>query len=291
MSDSNRNTQLKTMVVKTAAICTLAAFLVSATGCEKLKARDQLNKGVQAYKNSKYEQAAGFFAKAAELDPSLTVARLYHATAEVAQFAPGNGDPGNMMHANTAIDEYKKVLETEPRNILSTKGLASLYYNMKQFEDAKVYNKKAIELDPNDPENYYSIGVIDWTMTYVPRKELRNKLGLRDDDGSADHKPQPLINDKKNCPDIKDKNNANVEEGIDMLKKAIERRADYDDAMAYLNLMYREEADIQCGDKAAYDADTKLADDMVDKTMKVKKEKAEKAAKNVGGIHLDEKKD
>jgi hypothetical protein len=33
----------------------VAAALLGATGCSKLKARDQLNKGVQAYKGANYE--------------------------------------------------------------------------------------------------------------------------------------------------------------------------------------------------------------------------------------------
>jgi len=274
------------------AMAVLAALLLSSSGCEKLKARDQLSKGVQAFKNTKYEQASNYFAEASKLDPTLTVARLYHATAEVAQYAPGVDSPENLHHADIAIQEYKQVLTVEPSNILSTKGLASLYYNMKKFDDAKEYNKQAIKLDPNDPENYYSIGVIDWTTSYQLRMDARNKIGLKIDDGTPQHRPQSLIGDKKACPDIKDKNSANVAEGIEMLTKAIALRDEYDDAMAYINLMYRERADIQCGDKAAYEADWKTADDWVDKAMAVKKVKTEREAKkHAGGIVLDPNKD
>jgi hypothetical protein len=48
--------------------------------------------------------------------------------------------------------------------------------------------------------------------------------------------------------------------------------------MAYLNLMYREKADIECDDPAARENDLRTADDWVDKTMAVKKVKANKAA-------------
>ena len=76
-----------------------------------------------------------------------------------------------------------------------------------------------------------------------------------------------------------------------MLDKAMNLRKDYDDAMAYLNLMYRERADIQCGDPDARAADLKLADDMVEKAMNVKRMKAEKAnEKSAGGIVLDQPK-
>ena len=65
-------------------------------------------------------------------------------------------------------------------------------------------------------------------------------------------------------------------EGIDALNKALQLRPDYDDAMAYMNLLYRERADYQCGDPAAFAADNKTADEWVDKTMATKKAKAEK---------------
>ena len=68
-----------------------------------------------------------------------------------------------------------------------------------------------------------------------------------------------------------------MQDGIQKLQKALELRPDYDDAMAYLNLLYREEADLQCDNPDARKTDLKTADDWVDKTMATKKAKAEKA--------------
>ena len=45
------------------------ALALLATSCQKLQARDQLNKGVQAFKNAQYPQAVENFKKAVELDP------------------------------------------------------------------------------------------------------------------------------------------------------------------------------------------------------------------------------
>jgi hypothetical protein len=39
----------------------LALLLITATGCNRLKARDQLTKGVQAFKNARYEEAVNHF--------------------------------------------------------------------------------------------------------------------------------------------------------------------------------------------------------------------------------------
>ena len=59
--------------------------------------------------------------------------------------------------------------------------------------------------------------------------------------------------------------------------------------MAYMNLMYRERADIQCDDPGARSTDLKTADEWVDKTMAIKKQKAEKQA-GQGGIVMDQNK-
>jgi tetratricopeptide (TPR) repeat protein len=258
------------------------ALALSATSCQKLKARDQLNKGVQAYKNAKYEQAIDHFQQAVADDPTLVNARLYLATAFAQQYIPGADTPDNNKYAEQAIDQYKIVLQADPKNINSIKGIAYLYLQMKKFDLAKDYYKKASEADPNDPEPYYSVAVIDWTQTYIPRQEERAKLGMKPDDSLP-------AKDKKVCAQVRDKNTKDVDEGISNLNKALQLRPDYDDAMAYMNLMYRERADIQCDDPAARTADLKTADEWVDKTMATKKAKAEKQP-GAGGIVMDQNK-
>jgi tetratricopeptide (TPR) repeat protein len=262
-------------------IATVLVVLAS-TGCDKLKARDNLNKGVQAYKNSKFEDAINHFQQAVALDPSLINARLYLATAFAQQYIPGADTPDNNRYGEQAIEQYKEVLKVDPKNINSIKGIAYLYLQMKKFDLAKEYYEKASEADPNDPEPYYSVAVIDWTQTYVPRQEERAKLGMKPDDSLP-------AKDKKVCEMLKEKNTPDVEDGINNLNKALSLRPDYDDAMAYLNLMYRERADIQCDDPAARAADLKTADEWVDKTMATKKAKAEKQPGG-GGIVVDQNK-
>jgi len=266
-------------------LLTLAAVvlaLFSSVGCDKLRARDQLNKGVKAYKDNHYEQAIEHFQKAVDLDPALINARMYLATAYVSQYIPGVDSPDNLKTAQQAIDEYQKVIDANPsrdQKVNSAKGIAYLYLNQKKWDDAKKYYRMASELDPNDAEPYYSVGVIDWSACYQPRMEERAKLGLKPDEHlNAKNKDQ-----KKLCDELKTKNGPAIQEGIDSLTKAVQLRDDYDDAMAYMNLMYRERADIECDDEAARTADLKTADGWVDKAMDAKKAKAAKAAAAQGG--------
>jgi hypothetical protein len=62
-----------------------------------------------------------------------------------------------------------------------------------------------------------------------------------------------------------------------MFKKAINLRPDYDDAMAYMNLMYREKADVECDGRVPREQDLKTANEWVDKTIAAKKAKVEEA--------------
>ena len=268
------------MSLKFLALAGAVAMVLWATGCDKLRARDQLNKGVASYKNLKYEQAIEHFKNAVTLDPGLKNAKIYLATAYLAQYIPGVDSPENLQNANLAIEQYKAVLNEDPKNVNSIKGIAYLYLQMKKFEDAKSYYRKAIELDPNDPEAYYSVGVIDWTQAYQPRMEERAKAGLR---------PDEPLKDKKLCAKLRADGETVIQDGLDNLNRALQLRQDYDDAMAYVNLLYREKADRECDVPDQRAADLKTADEWVDKTMAAKKAKAEKQG-GAQGITVDQPK-
>jgi tetratricopeptide (TPR) repeat protein len=261
-------------------LATAITLLVSATACDKLRARDQLNKGVQSYKNTKYEEAIDHFQQAVSLDPGLLNARLYLATAFAQQYIPAADSQENNHMAEQAIEQFKRVLDVRPsheQQISSLKGIASLYLNMRKLDLAKEYQNRVTAADPNDPEAYYSIGVIDWTLAYQPDMEERGKLGLRADDA---------VEDKKVCGTLRARNAEWVADGLNNLNKALQLRPDYDDAMAYVNLLYRQKADIEC-DPAVSMADLKTAQVWVDKTMAAKKAKAEKQP-GAAGITLDQ---
>jgi tetratricopeptide (TPR) repeat protein len=228
---------------------------------------------VQAYQQSKFEEAERHFVKAIEQDADNATAHMYLATVYLQQYIPGAETPDNESFAERAIEQYKAALNLDLSStdkVNATKGIGYLYLQMKNLDDSRSFYLRATELDPNDPEAYYSIGVIDWMLTYQPRMDARAKLNLGPE--------TPLSSkNKKVCAQLHDNNWANIADGIDNLNKAIQLRPDYDDAMAYMNLMYRERADVQCDDPAARATDLKRADEWVDKTMATKRLKAEKA--------------
>jgi tetratricopeptide (TPR) repeat protein len=139
--------------------------------------------------------------------------------------------------------------------------------NRKKFEEAKIFYHKALDLDAKDPEVYYSVGVIDWTEAYSRRTREYSKLKMKTD--------EPFIN-RAECWSVREDNEAVVQDGMENMAKALEFRRDYDDAMAYMNLLYRERGNIQCGDSSKYYDDMNDADHWVGVTINTKKTKAAK---------------
>lgn len=259
--------------------CVALVFLVAGvSGCNKLKARDDLNKGVGAFKNGQYDTAIEFFKQARDLDPALMNARLYLATAYASQYIPGAPSDANMKLGTQAITEFKDVLGIDASNTSAIDGIGSLLFQMagtpydpKKFEESKTYHEKHIQLKPTDPEPYYWVGVIDWTLAFRANNEIRaeyNKNNIKKQVKDTDPLPASLRGD------YVAKYGTLVDEGIADLQKAIQLRPDYDDAMAYLNLLYRRKADMV---EAADERDNylKQADDLVDKVKEIKQKRAE----------------
>ena len=273
------NTNTRRIAFAALALGALASF-----GCEKqinfLKARNELNKGVLAFSASEYANAAQRFETALELDPELNDARAYHAYAYMMQFVPGGVSEENDRMAEKAIAGFNEVLDRDPENELAISALASLFFNMKDFQKAEDWHRKRISLlqskaasnpdgkiKPVASESYYTIGVIKWTQSYEPRLKLRAELGMRPED------PGP-IKDAKRREELAETIVPIIDEGIAALERALEINPDYADAMAYLNLLNRERADF-ASTPAENEQYLAKADEWVQQTLATKKRLAE----------------
>jgi tetratricopeptide (TPR) repeat protein len=216
------------------------------------------------------------------LDPEFSTARLYLATAYMSQYIPGAESPENQQNAQAAEQEFLKVLENDKSNTVAISSLASLHYNqaqgnqpmdkkMQQLDEARKWYSKLAEVEPKSKEAFYSLGVITWAKWYPELMTARAKLGMKPED------PGP-IKDNKVREELKAKWGAQVEEGINNLKHALEIDPEYDDAMAYVNLLTRERADL-ADSVDGYKKDVAEADNWVQKALETKKIKAERVAK------------
>jgi tetratricopeptide (TPR) repeat protein len=269
-------------ILKTAGLVALFAAVGLASGCAKLKARDQLNNGVASFRNGKYDDAIEHFKTARELDPDLLNARLYLATAYMSEYIPGAPSDENVSVGQQAIMEFQDVLNHDSNNLTAIDGLGYMVYQMGQtpfspekFQQSKEYYQKHISLSPNDPEPYYWVGVLDWALAYRSNMDMRQKYNSSN--------PKKQIKDLDPLPDnlrgdFTTQYDQMVGEGLQMLDKAVQLRPDYADAMAYQNLLLRQKADMS--DASTRASLEKQADDLLDKVKEIRQKAAEKESKS-----------
>ena len=273
----------------------IGLLLLFTSGCNKLKSRDRLNKGIQSYKRARYADAVEFFKEAVDLDPSNLNGRLFLATAYMSQYIPGADSPDNLQLAKQAKEEFMKVLENHPNDTTALASLASLSYQqassmpdldqkLKKLDESKEWYLKLISADPQNKEGFYSLAVIDWMKWYAAWMKARADLGLKPEE------PGPL-KDKKVKDDLQAQYSGVIDDGVKNLQKALDIDPNYDDAMAYMNLLIREKADLD-DSPDQYKADIDSADKWVQKALDTKKAKAKKAADAAqqGGITAEDTK-
>ncbi|HXQ97148.1 MAG TPA: hypothetical protein VN774_01795 [Candidatus Limnocylindrales bacterium] len=260
-----------------AAIALIAIVALGLGGCDKLKARDFLVKGVQAYKAGQTDAAIEDFKQARELDPNLLMAQVYLAVAYQGQFIPGAPSEENQRNGQQAIAEFQKVLQVDPNNLTAIDGMGSLLFSMAKtpyspdkFMESKQYWQRHINVKPDDAEPYYWVGLIDWTLAYLDNNELRSQYNHSN--------PKKQVHDEQALPaslrdEFSSKMMPTVTEGMEYLKKATERKPDYDDAMAYLALLDLQRADMATSQEER-DSYTKQWSDLMEQVKQIKQKKA-----------------
>jgi tetratricopeptide (TPR) repeat protein len=264
----------------TALAVALAGMVISMSGCDKLAARDQLNKGVEAYKGAHYEEAIGHFQKATELDPNLPMAKSYLATALSQNVVPGLDTQDNVKIADQAITMFKDVLDKAPHDVNSMKQIAGIDFSIKRLDDAKAWQKRVLQEDPKDAEAAYTVGVIDWTQAHMNTLATLVPVGVNDDGEGNVKAPKNVMET------LKAKNAPLVDDALQYLNQAIAIRPNYDDAMSYLNLVYRRKADVDFGNASAVSADIAAAKDWAAKSMGTRKANEAKKGQAPAGITM-----
>jgi tetratricopeptide (TPR) repeat protein len=268
----------KSTLLPAAALC---SGLLTLTGCAKLESRDQMNQGVQAFRNNHYPDAVKHFKEAVRLDPTNMNAQSYLATSYFIQWVPGADSPDNKKNYDMAEQEFQKILQKDPTNSQALASMANMAYNSAQsgtpeqrraaFNEARKWNQRRIEVDPKDGEAYYYLGVIDY---YDALQDLQT---ARVNEKMSPSDPGPL-KDEKARAELKDKYGKSVDDGIDQLKKALGIDKENEDAMSYLNLLLREKAYLS-DSKDEANALTTQANDWMEKSINMKRIKASRPQK------------
>src|ERR1700682_6535403 len=250
----------------------MAPLMAQSTGYP-VDGRGWLQKGIQAYKAYRYQEAVEAFQRAAELNPNEVNPHLYLATAFMVEYIPGAGSPQNLDFAHGAESEFDMVLRLDPNNQTALMSLASLSYQealgnqgsekIRKLDESASWYERVLAVDPRNKEAYYSIGAIDWLKSYADIVKARARLGMRPEE------PGPL-KDPAVRRELRERYGTVIENGISSLQKALDIDPTYDDAMAYMNLMIRYRADL-AGSREQYSREIEVADQWLKKALEARR--------------------
>ena len=224
----------------------VAVLSISLTSCKQFQAKMEVRKGNDFYKARKYEEAIQAYKVALEKDPNMSTVWLNLGLSYMALYVPGSTHPKDLEYVEKAIAAFKEYQKQNPDDTKVNEYLINMYLNADRKEDAikyfeeqlardntntafmqklaflyaqsgkfdealKWYERRA-QVEPNNAEAYYIIGVICWEKSYK----------------FADITPE--------------ERERVIKAGQAALEKAIKINPKYADAYLYMNLLYREKA-------------------------------------------------
>ena len=136
--------------------------------------RRWLNRGVEAYKSARFQDAVEYFQKSVDLSPNEVSPHLYLATELMSQYIWGNLSPENLDLQHRAVTEFNRALQLDANNLSALQSLASVNYQqaqhiqddeekLRKLDETVPLFRRVLAVDPRNKEAYYLLAVIDWT--------------------------------------------------------------------------------------------------------------------------------
>jgi tetratricopeptide (TPR) repeat protein len=245
---------------------TLGVLALALPGCDSVRIRYYMNEANKSYKSQKYEDAIGLYQKVLAVVPDDWNANYQVAVSYLAMYHPNSTHPKDIEFSQKAAAALEKLLKMkapdaattdkvrgfyvgllqaanqadkatafyedlvakEPNNPVFAAQLAALYAKKPDFPNALKWFTRRAEIEPSNKEAWYTIGVLCW--------ERSAKGGL-------------LVADQERLEQL-------IPTGMKALEKAISLDPDYFESLVYINLLYREKANLarKSGDEAGYEA-------------------------------------
>jgi tetratricopeptide (TPR) repeat protein len=214
-------------------VCLIAVSANSQVGT----ADAEFTAGTIAIENGDSDLALTHLQRAVVLDP--TMIKAHFAIGTVADIWCGT----NTDRCEIAIEGYKRALELDSSYKDASKHLAYALFMVNRLVESETHYRRALSLHGDDPEALCAVAAMDARRTWrdVVFAKLEQKLT-----------PEGALIDSPSCDEVRDKDLGSIDEGIQLLTKALQIKADSTDVMGFLSWLHAERAEIQCGDQRAY---------------------------------------
>lgn len=268
-------------------LCLLAALCLSVASlsCQKVAARIAIRDANQAYEKEEYKAALAGYLRARSIDASFPDLDRMVGYSEIGLYIPDDKSPANEKHADTAIVELNKYLKKRPEDRVARDALINMYLNDNRTDEAIAYFRAYLSEDEhrNDLEAVKSIATL-----YAKKGDFNESINWYEKIALIDGKnPESLYivgvvyyeKVAKNAPADNAEKMALIEKGKTWLQRAIDMRPDYFEAMAYLNLLWRQQAVVDAiTDPAKAQVDLAQANQIRDRAVAIINQKKAAAA-------------
>jgi tetratricopeptide (TPR) repeat protein len=258
-------------------LCLIAALTLalSSLGCTKIQARMEIKAANEAYSKEDWPVALTHYNRAREIDPSFADLDRLVGYCEIGQYVPDDKTPKNEAHADAAILELNKYLQKRPDDRIARDALINMYLNANRTTQAIDYFRNYLAGHPADLEAVKSIATL-----YAKQGDFNESLNWYQKITLLDAKnPESFYIFGVVCYEKVSKNMGTADpaqkmemitRGKEALQHAIDMKPDYAEAMAYLNLLWRQQALVDAiTDPVKAQADVAQADAIRNQTIQI----------------------
>lgn len=260
----------------------LLASLLASAGCDKFQSRAEIRQGNEFFKVGKYDTALAKYNHALQLDPGEKKLYKNLGLAYMGLYQPGSKHPKDIEYSQKAIDYLKKYIEAFPQDKKASEFLVTMYLNSGRLDDALAFFQDYSQKHPQDSKametmaNLYfqkadfphGVEMMERAMKLTgPKKETYETIGAQAWDKAH------------NYPELTDEQRqAVVTQGIEAMNKSLALDPNYAEALAFINLLYREQAKLdQKTDPKKAEEDIAKADEYRNKAIELQKQKQAQA--------------
>jgi tetratricopeptide (TPR) repeat protein len=258
-------------------LCLIAALTLalSSLGCTKIRARMEIKAANEAYQKEDWSTALQHYKVARQIDPSFDDLTRLVGYSEIGLYIPDDKTPKNEAHADAAILELNNYLQKKPDDRIARDALINMYLNANRTTQAIDYFIAYLKTHPADLEAVKSIATL-----YAKQGDFNKSLEWYEKITLLDAKnPESFYIFGVVCYEKVSKNMAGadpaqkmdlINKGKAALQHAIDMKPDYAEAMAYLNLLWRQQALVDAiTDPVKAQADVAQADAIRNQTMQI----------------------
>ena len=218
---------------------------------DHLKANVAAKQGNDLYKAQDFQKAVEWYRYSLYLNPELPIAYHNAGLAYMALYKPGSHHPKDLYYSQQAVEHLERFLGFEPDNEDAKNQLLTIFLQAERYDDAAKFFEAEVKERGSDPAVASRLSQI-LGMIYAKKGDFESSLEwykkraeIEKDNPEALYTIGVLCWDKVYHAGVTmelDKRKEMVDMGMDYLQRASETRTDYFEATAYINLLYREKA-------------------------------------------------